>query len=459
MPKWLDAALDYLPRWLEFQLNELQQPGCTFAVSYRGAPVLERAFGYADLERKEPMTPKHRFRVASHSKSFTAAGVMKLVEARKLRLDAAVGGYVDGLHPDVAARTLRQLLSHGSGVHRDGRDSGQWDMRRPFLSERDLRADLAAAPTLKADARFKYSNHAFGLAGLAIEAATGEPYARWIHREVVRAAGLTHTQPDVAPAKGSPNGTPFANGYSLRMPLGRRPIGRDLSTHALASATGFVSTAADLVKYFDQLDPRSRRSFLSAKSRRAMTTPRLDVPGLPAGRRYGLGIASGRIGRTDWFGHTGGFPGYLTRTCVIPSVGVTFSILSNSIDGQAPVWADAIIGVLATFARRGAPTASTRRWTGRWWNAWGVNDLVPVGNRVLVARPVQPNPLFAATELEVRGDRGRIVVADGYATYGEAARLLRDRGGRATELWLGGSQLLPEAKFATAFQRRTTRRR
>jgi len=471
MPKWLDAALDYLPRWLEFQLNELQQPGCTFAVSHRGETLLECAFGFADLERKERMTPKHRFRVASHSKSFTAAGVMKLVEARKLRLDAPVGKYVDGLHPDVAVRTLRQLLSHGGGVHRDGHDSRQWDMGRPFLSERELRADLATAPTLKADVRFKYSNHAFGLVGLAIEAATGEPYVPWIRREVVRAAGLAHTEPDVALAirrkptgarrpKGSPATTrvPFANGYSMRTPLGRRPIGRDLSTHALAAATGFVSTAADLVKYFDQLDPLSPRSFLSVKSRRTMTTARLDIPGIPAGRQYGLGIARGRVGKTEWFGHGGAFPGYLTRTSVIPSERVTFSILSNAIDGMAPVWADVIVDMFATFARRGAPTGSARRWTGRWWNAWGVSDLVPMGDRVLLARPIQLNPFVAATELEVRGDRGRIVVADGYGTYGESTRLVRGRGGRATELWLGGGQLLPEDTFVAAFRRRTAKR-
>jgi D-alanyl-D-alanine carboxypeptidase len=455
MPKWLDAALDYLPRWLEFQLSETQQPGCTFAVSYRGEPAFERAFGLADVEKKEPMTPKHRFRVASHSKSFTAAGVMKLVEARKLRLDAPVGKYVDGLHPKIAARTLRQLLSHGAGVHRDGRDSGQWDVRRPFLNERELRGDLATAPTLDADTRFKYSNHAFGLAGLAIEGVTGEPYGQWIGREVVRAAGLTHTRPDVP----LPNGTPFANGYSMRAPLGRRAIGRDLATHALAAATGFVSTAGDLVRYFDQLDPRAKRSFLSAKSRRGMTTARLEIPGLPHGRRYGLGIAHGRVGKTEWFGHSGGFPGYLTRTCVIPSVDVTFSILSNSIDGMAPVWADGIIDVFATFARRGAPTGSARRWTGRWWNAWGVNDLVPVGDRVLVTRPIQASPFLAATELAVRGDHGRIATADGYGSYGEPVRLVRGRGGRATELLLSGSQALPEDAFIRVFRRRTARRR
>ncbi len=446
MPKWLDAALDYLPRWLEFQLDETQQPGCVLAVSHRGKLVLEQAFGVADLRTHEPLTPRHRFRVASHSKSFTAGGVMRLVESRKLRLDAPVGKYVDDLHPRVAATTLRQLASHGSGVHRDGRDSGQWNLSRAFLNARELRDDLATAPILAPDERFKYSNHAFALLGLVIEAVTGEPYTKWIRREVVRAAGLVHTEPDMPVAAG----TPVSNGHSLRTPFGRRPIGRDLQTDALAAATGFVSTAADLVKYFDQLDPQSKTSFLSATSRRAMTKPRFDVPGTPLGRRYGLGIARGRVGRTEWFGHSGGFPGYLTRTCVLPSERVTFSILSNAIDGMAPVWADGIIDVLSTLARGGAPRGSARRWTGRWWNAWGVSDLVPVGARVLVARPVQPNPFAAAAELTVRGDRGRITNADGYGNFGEPVRIVRGRGGRPRELWLSGSQLLPQAAYEAA---------
>jgi D-alanyl-D-alanine carboxypeptidase len=74
-PKWLHAALDCIPRWLEFQVRESQQPGCAIAVAHRGRLVPEAAFGVADIERGMPLTPRHRFRVASHSKAFTAAGI------------------------------------------------------------------------------------------------------------------------------------------------------------------------------------------------------------------------------------------------------------------------------------------------------------------------------------------------------------------------------------------------
>src|SRR5437667_2373095 len=182
MEKWLAAALDYVPEWIDFQMRLTEQPGVSIAVSHRGRPVLERAFGQADAVAGIALTPRHRFRVASHSKSFTAAGVLKLREQGKLQLDDPVGRHVKRLHPAVAQATIAQLLSHSAGLIRDGTDAGQWQDRRPFLNARELKAALRAAPVLDANTRFKYSNHGYGLAGLVIEAVTGEPYADWIRR-------------------------------------------------------------------------------------------------------------------------------------------------------------------------------------------------------------------------------------------------------------------------------------
>src|SRR5437588_7933540 len=260
MPKWLPAALDYIPRWLEFQMRESEQPGCVVAIGDKGEIVLEQAFGSADLDQGTALTPRHRFRVASHSKSFTRAGIMKLREAGRLHLDDAVGHYVGGLHRSIAEATVAQLLSHSAGLVRDGWDSGQWQERRPFLDAPELRADLARAPIIAANTRFKYSNHGFGLAGMVIEAITGEPYRDWIKREIVTAAGLAETEPDM-PVPGNP---PLARGHTAKLPAGRRfVIPGDNPTHALAPATGFVSTAADLARWFAQLDPAARDSVLS----------------------------------------------------------------------------------------------------------------------------------------------------------------------------------------------------
>jgi hypothetical protein len=60
MEKWLGYALDYIPRWIEFQARMLQQPGCIIAIGHRGKPVMELAFGSANLATGEALTPRHR---------------------------------------------------------------------------------------------------------------------------------------------------------------------------------------------------------------------------------------------------------------------------------------------------------------------------------------------------------------------------------------------------------------
>ena len=87
MLDWLDAAVRYAESWLDYQMRATELPGCVLAVVAGGALVRERAFGVADLETAEALTPRHRFRVASHSKTFTAAGIFRLHEAGKLHLD------------------------------------------------------------------------------------------------------------------------------------------------------------------------------------------------------------------------------------------------------------------------------------------------------------------------------------------------------------------------------------
>ena len=454
MNRWLAAACDYIPQWLELQVRANDQPGCVLAIAHRGEVVLDRAFGVADVPRGTPLTPRHRFRVASHSKTFTAAGVMRLREMRRVRLDAPVGKYVSGLHRTIAETTLRELLSHGAGISRDGPDSGQWALERPFLSTDELTRDLKEPRVIDRGSRLKYSNHGYGLLGLVIAQVTGTPYAKWIARNVVAEAGLGATYPDVP----VPRGVPMAHGHTMRRTFGeRRTLGSDLPTHGMASATGFVSTARDLVAFFQQLDPAATKSFLGVPSRREMTRFHRSVPGIPAGREYGLGVARGRLGDWRWFGHSGSFPGYLTRTAVVPSARLAISLLTNAVDGPSQLWMDGVLGILQTFAKRGAPTAATRRWTGRWWTLWGATDLVGVGSRVLLATPALTHPFVGAGELVVRGDRGTIVAADGYATYGETAALTRGRGGVATELRLGGGTLLPEKELRARTRRRLNR--
>ena len=452
MEPWLPPAMSYIRSWIEFQHRASQRPGCIVAIAHLDKIVTEYAFGHANLATGEKLTPRHRFRIASHSKSFTAAGIMKLREHGKLRLDDPVGRYVKDLHPQVAGATIAQILSHGAGLTRDGADAGQFADRRPYLGPKELTAELRLPLAIEPNTRLKYSNHGYGLIGLVIEAITAEPYRAWIEREIVDAVGLRETKPDMPLAKG----VPFARGHTARLPLERRlVIPGDNPTNAIAPAAGFVSTAGDAARFFAQLAPTAKRSVLSVGSRREMIRKHWRNPHADLEGYYGLGIMSGRTAGWDWLGHSGGFQGYISQTCLIPACDLTMTILTNSVDGWAGIWLGGAMQILRAFATGGAPGRRVRDWTGRWWSLWGAVDLVPIGNLVMVANPHLLNPFMDATEVEVTGrDSGRISLATGYASHGQAVRRTRNKSGRVTDIWLAGGNLKPENVLAAEMERR-----
>jgi CubicO group peptidase (beta-lactamase class C family) len=452
MDKWLKPALAYVPTWLDLQMRHSRQPGCIVAIAHDGRIVLERAFGTADLATEEPLTPRHRFRVASHTKSFTTAGIMLLRERKKLRLDDEAGAFVPGLHPDIAQATLSQLLSHTAGIVRDGPDSGQFTAQRSFLSRDELLADLRARPVIDPNTRFKYSNHGFALLGMVIEAVTGMRYSQWIAREVIAAAGLKETIPDVPLTRAAP----FARGHTADWPCGRRwTVRGDEPAYAIGSAAGFVSTAGDLVRFFAQLDPGAQRSLLTVPSRHEMIRPQWRNPHASIEGHYGLGIMSGKLNGWDWFGHTGGFLGYVSRTVVLPKQRLAVSVLTNAVDGWAGVWVDGIMHILRGFELRRAPSRRVAGWTGRWWNPWGAVDLVPMGDVVLTANPHLLNPFLDVGEIAVTGgDKGYLALTNGYGSHGEPVRRERDNAGQIAAVWLGGNMLQPEARVAAEMAKR-----
>jgi hypothetical protein len=163
---------------------------------------------------------------------------------------------------------------------------------------------------------------------------------------------------------------------------------------------------------------------------------------------------SGSMAGWDWFGHTGGFQGYVSRTCVIPACDLSISILTNSSDGWAAFWLDGAMQILRTFASRGAPKRRVRDWGGRWWSSWGATDLVPIGDLVVVGNPQMANPFMDATEIEVTGrDTGRMSLAAGYASHGQSVRRTRNKAGVVTEIWLGGSRLKREKDVIKEMER------
>lgn len=97
-------------------LAEAKLPGLSIAVSVGDSIVWSEGFGFADVQRKIPVTPSTRFRIGSVTKLLTAAVAARLYEQGRLDLDAPVQRYVSS-SPDMGKPiTSRQLLGHISGI-------------------------------------------------------------------------------------------------------------------------------------------------------------------------------------------------------------------------------------------------------------------------------------------------------------------------------------------------------
>ena len=308
-------AAPYLESWLEHQRRRLRLPGVQAAVRVGDRLVLSTALGVADVATGAPLTTGHLFRIASHSKTFTATAVLQLVEAGRLRLDDPIGQWVPVLRrraPEVAAATVRELLGHQGGVVRDGRDNDHWQLLRPFPDRAGL-VDLAAdgGAVLERNEHFKYSNIGYSLLGAAIEAVTGTSYADHVQHAVVDRLGL----PDTAPEWDARRAGEYAAGHTglldgedvrLRIP--------HVDTRAMAAATGFSSTATDLTT-FGAAHFAGDGALLTESSKRLMRRPESEIRAHDEEvRHYGLGMDLRTVGDRRLAGHSGGYPGHATRT-------------------------------------------------------------------------------------------------------------------------------------------------
>ena len=451
MSDWLKAALDYIPSWFEFQMRATGQPGGIVAVAYRGKIVLETAFGYAHLANGSRLTPRHRFRAASHSKSVTAAALLKLRDLNKLELDDPIGNHVPAVGERVARLTISQVLCHGGGIIRDGTDCGYFYNRRPFPKTSELLTELQSPPLIKPNSRFKYSNHGYGLLGLVIESVTGENYGPWVKREILDPAGLRESTPDVPIHRGAL----FARGHTSPLFPGERyVIPGDYSTGALAPASGLISTAADLATFYAQLSPRAGKSILSPASRRDMVRKRFRNLHSAVPVYYGFGVTTGTTDGWDWFGHGGALEGYVSRTKMLPAQDIAVCAATMATDGPAKSWVNGVIHILQAFRSGGGPAKKLMSWEGRWLSPWGAVDLVAMRKVVKVANPQSANPFLDASELRVRSrDQARIAPSTGFLYFGELARRVRDRRGKVRELWFGGDKLLPASERAAEIKK------
>lgn len=429
---------DHLAAWVGTQAGFARVPGVQYAVRVGGDVVLEGAWGVADVTTGEPLRTDHVFRVASHSKTFTATAVARLAERGALRLDDAFEAHLPELVGTGVGRvTLREALGHTGGVRRDGTDADFWQLGPPFPDRRALVASVrAAGPVLGRGEVFKYSNLAYGLLGLVVEAVTGRPFERHVQDDLLGPLGLDRTSPELE------DGAPAVVGHSALGVAddGRLPVA-PVRTGALAAATGFCSTASDLTRWFAAhaegstlLRPETRR--LLQRDESAIDRPHARP------RRYGLGFEVRDIEGRRVVGHSGAFPGQLSRTWADPAAGVVVSVLTNAVDGPADTIATGLFALVATALDAGAPTpaeaADLDRRTGRFANLWGLTDVVRLGGDLWLIDPRRDDPLAGAERLVADGETLRLPVEPGFGAPGEPVEVLPGEDGRPAGIVVAG---------------------
>jgi len=436
----VDAAA-YFESWVAYRQRFDRVPGVQVAILHEDTVVMSSAHGHADVERNVALTTSHLFRIASHSKTFTATAIMQLVELELLRLDDPAGFWLPFLDSSpLADITIRELLAHGGGVIRDGHDGDFWQLFRSFPDRTELaRICLDDALVLGRNERFKYSNIGYSLLGQIIEAATESTYNEHVREHVVDRLGLTNTGPELDPARLAD----YATGYSsLAYADHRLPI-EHIDTGAMASATGFFSTASDVVHYLAAHFHGDGR-LLSDDSKRLMQRTEWKVEG--GETEYGLGFAIQKVGDRRLLGHGGGYPGHITRSVFDPVDRLAVSALTNAIDGPAQMYATAAVHLidLAASGTGAAPSDGIDLGTfiGRFAEVWGVYDIALLGGRLYQLDPNAPDPAVEPTGLDVvDANTLRYSKAPGYASPGELIHFQREDDGsiRSVRAGSGGS--------------------
>lgn len=449
------AAAPYLESWLDHQRRRLRVPGVQAAIRVGDRLVLSTALGVADLDTGQELTTGHLFRIASHSKTFTATAVLQLVEAGRMRLDDPIAHWVPTVAdraPALAAVTVRELLGHQGGVIRDGRDNDHWQLLHPFPDEDGLLA-LAAdgGAVFGRNEHFKYSNIGYSLLGLAIEAVTGRSYAEHVQRAVVDRLGLSDTGPEWNPDRAgdyAAGHTGLLDGEDTRLRI------RHVDTRAMAAATGFYSTAEDLTA-FGAAHAGTDERLLTAASSRLMRRPESEISAHGREpRHYGLGLDLRTQGERRLVGHSGGYPGHITRTWIDPGQQVVVSVLTNAVDGPADVLAGGVLRLLDLALDAPEPAADRpaggdlQRFAGRFANLWGVTDIALLGNRLVLLHPGAPDPTEDHLELTVEGDSTlRQESVAGFGSAGETVEYDWAPDGTAARIRLGGISVWPEEIF------------
>jgi CubicO group peptidase (beta-lactamase class C family) len=426
--------------WLPLKIRYDRMPGISVGIIYQGKLLYERGFGFADIGKKQRATEETLYRIASNSKMFTAASIMQLVERGKLRLDDKAASHIGWFraknkNADAANITIRHLLSHTSGIFRDG-DTPHWetgkfprDLQSSF-SEKSLRFENLVS--------FKYANYGYALLGEVIKKVSGLSYEKYVEANILQPLRMDHTFPDY-----KDNLAHVAVGYGRNIPDEKRQKFAHYKTYAYAPATGFVSNVADIGKFIHALSLESKSKILTRESRKEMLHA-YEKTG--DGDEYGLGVEITQIKGRKIVGHGGGFNGFTTKVMWDAKSDLGVITLSNSLDSSAVGIGRGIFETIYEFLDKRGEYAGNKKvkypaYEGIYRSVWGDQVIARMGDILIGFSAKTDSPLKWNTVFIPEKISHQFLMRDKnvFSSYGEFAQFGEFKKGKAQKVILGAT--------------------
>jgi CubicO group peptidase (beta-lactamase class C family) len=232
--------------------------------------VLDKGFGYANLEWQIPNTPETKFRLGSVTKQFTAASILLLEERGKLKTEDLVKKYIPDAPSAWDRITIFHLLTHTSGIpsFTDSPDYREWE-KKPATPEELVKRFRDKALDFEPGSKFKYSNSGYVLLGYLVDKISSEKYPQFVKDNIFTPLGMKESGYDVNAAI-----VPHrASGYTKASPNGEIQNSGYIDMTIPYSAGALYSTTRDLLKWEQGL---YGGKLLKAESLKKMTTPYKD---------------------------------------------------------------------------------------------------------------------------------------------------------------------------------------
>jgi CubicO group peptidase (beta-lactamase class C family) len=312
-------------------------PGAALALIKHGRIVLEKGYGFRDLETRAPVTARTLFNIGSISKSFTALGIAQLVDQQQVDLDAPAIGYIPDFRLSdpqaVQALTLRQLLSHTSGLPADE----QWPRQVPPTRE-GIVGEFANMPiTAQPGTRFQYCSRCVVLAAYILERVTGRSWEAYTRAQIFEPLGMTTASFGPHGLEQAPD---RAQPYRHDAVLGDVPVPwRRLQYLESLAPGGGINANVDEMAHYALLEigdgTVSGHRVVSTQMLAELHHPEIAVGDdwTPSARAdnlyYALGWFTSDVHGVHLIFHFGGNPGFHAAVALVPSSNAGVVILTN----------------------------------------------------------------------------------------------------------------------------------